>query len=133
MEHILNEAELKELHDEYFSIADKVRELEHRQREIDATICRNSCNIVASRFIPLEIGDKVRVTRQTYTGLEHKPIISTIEGFFNSFYLEGHPYTVDNGVGRVKLRINQIKKDGTRSCRFDELYAGSVTNIEKID
>lgn len=131
-EHILNEAEIKELRDEYFNIKDKIRELEKRTDEIDATIVRNSCNIVASRFIPLEFGDKIRVTYKVwrYPGY----VEEVKEGFFGNFYMEErHPYTVDNGVSMVRLRIYQIKKDGTRSQKSDYVFGGSIVNIEKVE
>lgn len=131
-EHILNKAEIKELRDEYFNIKEKIRELQKRTDEIDATIVRNSCNIVASRFIPLEFGDKIRVTCKVWT---LKGYIEDVkEGFFGNFYMdEAHPYTVDNGVSMVRLRIYQIKKDGTRSQRSDYVFGGSIANIEKVE
>jgi hypothetical protein len=132
-EHILNEAEIKELKDEYYAIKDKIRELEKRTDEIDATIVRNSCNIVASRFIPLEFGDKIRVTYKEWIGVSgYKDVV--LEGFFGNFYMEEkHPYTVDNGVGSVKLRTYQIKKDGTRSQKSDSVFVQNVVSIEKME
>ena len=131
-EHILNEAEIKELRDEYFNIKDKIRELEKRTDEIDATIVRNSCNIVASRFIPLEFGDKIRVTYKVWKFSGY--IEEVKEGFFGNFYMEErHPYTVDYGVSMVRLRIYQIKKDGTRSQKSDYVFGGSIVNIEKVE
>lgn len=129
--HIFNEAEKKELWDEYFAIADKVRELEARQSEIDHLMCQNACNVVASRFIPLELYDKIRVVRKTWTFNGYK--YETVEGFFGLFRREGHIYTADDGVGGVKLRLYQIKKDGTPSQRYDEIYGGSIESIEKVE
>lgn len=131
-EHILNEAEIQELKDEYYNIKDKIRELERRTDEIDATIVRNSCNIVASRFIPLKFGDKIRVTHKVW----HYPgyVNEVNEGFFGSFYMdERHPYTMDNGVSGVKIRLYQIKKDGTRSQRSDYVFAQNIVSIEKLE
>lgn len=132
-EHILNEAEIKELKDEYYNIKDKIRELERRTDEIDATIVQNSCNIVASRFIPLKFGDKIRVTYKEWVGMGgYKDVV--LEGFFGSFYMdERHPYTVDNGVSSVKIRLYQIKKDGTRSQRSDYVFAQNIVSIEKLE
>lgn len=132
-EHILNETEIKELKDEYYAIRDKIRELEKRTDEIDATIVRNSCNIVASRFIPLKFGDKIRVTYKEWIGISgYKDVV--LEGFFGNFYMEEkHPYTVDNGVGSVKLRTYQIKKDGTRSQKSDSVFVQNVVSIEKME
>ena len=129
--HIFNETEKKELWDEYFSIKDKIRELQQRNDEIDHLMCQNAINIVASRFIPLECYDKIRVTKKTWTfnGYKHE----TVEGFFGLFRREGHIYTADDGVGNVKLRLYQIKKDGTRSQRYDEYFAGSIESIEKVE
>lgn len=131
---MLNEIELKELHDEYFAISDKIREMQKRQTEIDNAINSNSKEIVASRFIPLEFGDKIRVTRKVMRGgLEITYDTYTYEGFFGSWVLDGHQYTEDDGLGRVKLRLYQIRKDGTRSVKFDEYFAGNIVNIEKME
>lgn len=133
-EHILNEAEIKELKDEYYAIKDKIRELEKRTDEIDATIVRNSCNIVAARFIPLEFGDKIRITKKVFRGYNMEDMIVQEEGIFGSFFLQDrHPYTEDNGVGRVQLRLYQIKKDGTRSQKSNTHWAGGIVSIEKVE
>ena len=131
-EHILNEAELKELWAEYYNIKDKIRELERRTDEIDATIVRNSCNIVASKYIPLKPGDKIRVTYKEWEWAKFET--KTKEGFFGSFFMEEkHPYTVDNGVGSVRLRLYQIKKDGTQSQKSDTIWNGTIVSIEKVE
>jgi len=132
MEHILNEIELKELHDEYYAIDDRIRQLEMRQYEIDHAICRNSCNIVASRFIPLELYDKIKVTKSTWCGYNRPEITTEMVGFFGLFRLEGHPYTADDGVHQVRLRLYQVKKDGTPSQRYEDIYGGSIVSIEKV-
>ena len=125
----MNETELKELWGEYYAIKDKIRELERRTDEIDATIVRNSCNIVASKYIPLKPGDKIRVTYKEWEYTTFKK-----EGFFGSFFMEEkHPYTVDNGVGSVRLRLYQIKKDGTQSQKFDTIWNGAIVSIEKVE
>ena len=129
--HIFNEAEKKELWDEYYAIHDKVRELEARQSEIDHLMCQNAINIVASRFIPLECYDKIRVTYKELGWGEYKT--NTKEGFFGLYRREGHIYTADDGVGSVKLRLYQIKKDGTRSLKYDEFWQGNIVNIEKVE
>ena len=131
-EHILNEAELKELKDEYYAIEEKIRSLKQRTDEIDAIIVRNSCNIVAGRFVPLKYGDKIRVTHKQWTFNGYKDVV--LEGFFGSFYMDNkHPYTADNGVGSVKLRIYQIKKDGTLSQKSTYVFAQSIVSIEKLE
>lgn len=126
---MFNEKELKELHDEYFAISDKIRELEHRQTEIDIAINNNTKERVASRFIPLEFGDKIKVTTKIYPNNK----TYEYEGFFGSWVLDGHQYSHNDGQGLVKLRLYQIKKDGTRSLKYDEFYNGSIESIEKID
>lgn len=133
MEKILTNEEIKALKDEYYATMDKIRGLEKRTDEIDATIVRNSCNIVASRFIPLKFGDKIRVTYKEWAGFRgYKDVV--LEGFFGSFYMdERHPYTADNGVSSVKIRLYQIKKDGTRSQRSDYVFAASIASIEKLE
>ena len=131
---MLSEFELEMLHKEYFDLCDKIREMEKKKMQIDSTINKDSKQKVASRFIPLEFGDKIRVTRQVYRGGFNISYDTHIhEGFFGSWVLDGHQYTEDNGEGRVKLRLYQVKKDGTRSQKYDEFYAGSITNIEKVE
>jgi hypothetical protein len=131
---MLNDIELKELHDEYFSISKTILKLEMRQMEIDHIINNNSKEKVASRFIPLEFGDKIRVTRKVMRGgIKLAYDITTHEGFFGSWVLDGHQYTKDDGVGSVKLRLYQIKKDGTRSQICDEFNANIITSIEKVE
>jgi hypothetical protein len=132
MEKILTDEEIKALKDEYYATKDKIRELEKRTGEIDATIVRNSCNIVASRFIPLKFGDKIRVTFKVWRYLGYETEVK--EGFFGSFYMDDrHPYTEDNGVYSVKLRLYQIKKDGTRSQKSDYVFASNIVSIEKLE
>ena len=131
-EHILNEAEILALRNEYYETKDKVLELTKHMDEIDATIVRNSCNIVANRFIPLKFGDKIRVTlkRCCYSGYETE----VKEGFFGSYYMdERHPYTEDNGVSAVKIWLYQIKKDGTRSQKTVGCWTRNIVSIEKLE
>ena len=131
---MLSEFELGMLHKEYFDLCDKIREMERKKTQIDLTINENSKQKVASRFIPLEFGDKIRVTKRVWVGgLSAKYETETREGFFGSWVLDGHQYTEDNGEGKVKLRLYQIKKDGTRSQKSNEFFAGSIINIEKVE
>ena len=131
MEHILNENEKKELWNEYYAINDKVRELQKRQDEIDHTIRQNSCNVVASRYIPLNYGDKIRIVKETsWMGRKETTIMV---GFFGSFHMDTRPYTVDDGVSMVKLRLYQVKKDGTQSQKSDDIWASNITYIEKVE
>lgn len=129
---MLTEKELKDLHEKYFKAGEQIRELENLRREIDLKINANSKEKVASRFIPLVFGNKIKVKTKTYVGINCDGIISEYEGFFGSWVLEGHQYTEDDGVGRVKLRLYSIKKDGTISLKFQEFFAGSVVSIEKL-
>ena len=132
MEKLLTQEEILALENEYYETKDKIRELTNRTDEIDAIIVRNSCNIVANRFIPLKFGDKIRVTRKTwcYSGYETE----VKEGFFGSYYMdERHPYTEDNGVSSVRIRLYQMKKDGTRSQKCNGYWAGDVVSIEKLE
>ena len=131
MGHIMNDAELKELHNEYHAISDRIRDLQARQAEIDNLINANSCEAVASRFIPLEDGDKVRITLSTFTGLNIPDFVAHHEGFFGGFHLAGHQYTEDYGEHRVFLRLYRMRKDGTPSSRCDDFLAARVTGIEK--
>ena len=127
---MFTEEELKALDKEYFDNCDKIRELENRNIQIDILINNNSKEKVASKFIPLEFGDKIMVASRCYVGKDGYRYDST-EGFFGSWVLDGHQYTVDNGEHKVKLRLYQIKKDGTRSLKYDEFYASNIVNIVK--
>lgn len=127
---MLTENEIKELHDEYYALSDKIREMESRQMEIDGTINNAVKEKVASRFIPLKFGDKIKVKVKYW----YKPDeITEHEGFFGSWVLDGHQYTVDGGAGRVRVRLYQIKKDGTRSERYNEYYANDIVDIVKME
>jgi dynactin complex subunit len=129
---MLTDNEIKELRKEYFNISDKIREMEQRQMEIDVTINNSVKEKVAGKFIPLEFGDKIRITKKEFNTWKDEYKFTNCEGFFGSWVLDGHQYTEDNGEGRVKLRLYQIKKDGTRSQKSDEIWVGHITNIEKI-
>ena len=132
MEKLLTQEEILALKNEYYETKDKIRELSNRTDEIDAIIVRNSCNIVARRYIPLEFGDKIRVTYKVFRYLQYETEVK--EGFFGSYYMdERHPYTEDNGVSSVKLRLYQIKKDGTRSQKTDDCWTGNIVSIEKLE
>ena len=132
MEKLLTQEEILALKNEYYETKEQIRELSHRTDEIDAIIVRNSCNIVANRFIPLEFGDKIRVTYQVFRHLHYETEVK--EGFFGSYYMdERHPYTEDNGVSSVKIRLYQIKKDGTRSQKTDDCWTGNIVSIEKME
>ena len=132
MEKLLTREEILALKNEYYETKDQIRELSKRTDEIDAIIVQNSCNIVANRFIPLEFGDKIRVTYKVFRHLQYETEVK--EGFFGSYYMdERHPYTEDNGVHSVKIRLYQIKKDGTRSQRTDDCWTGNIVSIEKME
>ena len=126
----MTEEDLKALDKEYFENCNKVRELENRNAQIDMLINNNSKEKVASKFIPLEFGDKIMVASRCYVG-KAEYLYDSKEGFFGGWQLEGHQYTVDDGEHRVKLRLYQIKKDGTRSQKYDEFYQSSIVNIVK--
>ena len=134
MEKLLTQEEILALKNEYYETKDKIRELSNRTDEIDAIIVQNSCNIVANRFIPLEFGDKIRITKKIFRGYNMEDMIVQEEGIFGSFFLQDrHPYTEDNGVGSVQLRLYQIKKDGTRSQKSNTHWAGGIVSIEKME
>ena len=132
MEKLLTQEEILALENEYYETKDKIRELSRRTDEIDGIIVQNSCNIVANRFIPLEFGDKIRVTRKVWKFSGYVEEVK--EGCFGSYYMdEMHPYTEDNGVSSVKIRLYQIKKDGTRSQKTDDCWTGNIVSIEKME
>ena len=132
MEKLLTQEEILALENEYYETKDKIRELSRRTDEIDGIIVQNSCNIVANRFIPREFGDKIRVTRKVWKFSGYVEEVK--EGFFGSYYMdERHPYTEDNGVSSVKIRLYQIKKDGTRSQKTDDCWTGNIVSIEKME
>jgi hypothetical protein len=72
------------------------------------------------------------VTYNVFRYLQYETEVK--EGFFGSYYMdERHPYTEDNGVSSVKLRLYQIKKDGTRSQKTDDCWTGNIVSIEKLE
>ena len=133
MEHILNPAELEELRKEYEEINERIRKLKIRKNEIDNTIAHNACNVVAGRFIPLEFGDRIRVTKSVYSDWFDRPdSVVEMEGFFGCFHLEdAHIYFPSNEINGVRLRLYQIRKNGTRSEKCDEILCRHIIKIEK--
>lgn len=129
---MLNDIELKELHDEYWAIADRIHKLEMRQYEIDATLNHNACEVVASRFPHFEFGDKIRVTIKKWNFNGETTEVK--EGFYGRFFLDGHQIVEIASLPKlVHLRLRQVKKDGTMSQKYDDLSSTSIVSIEKVE
>lgn len=130
---MITKKEVRELQREFFSIYEKIKELEERQKEIDKAVNNYAIDRVASRYTPINPGDKIRVSIQS--DYRHRPWTGTFEGIFGSWELEGHQYWERDrdGMNNVNLLLHQRNKDGSMSKRYEEFCAYNITNIEKVE
>lgn len=128
-----NENEVKSLHEEFVALNKKINEEQHRMYEIDAIIAHQIEEKVASRFIPLERGDKIRVQVNTFMGKKQPTEISTYVGLFGEFRMCGYNILADDmGESRILLFLYKPNSDGTMSTKYDSFPIGDIVNIEKI-
>lgn len=135
IEHILNENELNEAYDEIKSINEKISSLKDRKDEINNILIQNAINKAKTQFPGVEYGDKVKVVRRIYDEKARGVISAPIIGFMGEYFIDSR-YVYGDIYDRVKeLRLNlyQIKKDGTRSLKKDEIYIRNLVSIEKVE
>ena len=135
IEHILNENELNEAYDEIRSIDEKISSLKDRKDEINNILIRHAINKAKTQFPGIEYGDKVKVVRRIYDekarGVISAPIIGFMgEYFIDSWYVYGDFYDY---AKELRLNLYQIKKDGTRSFKKDDIYFRDIVSIEKVE
>ena len=136
IEHILNENELKEAYAEITSINEKISSLKDRKGEINNMLVQNAIGKAKSRFPGIEFGDKVKVVRRTWDRNAQEVIATPIIGFMGEYFIDNRYVPWGDFYDRTKeLRLNlyQIKKDGTRSLKKEEIYIRNLVSIEKVE
>lgn len=134
IEHILNENELNEAYDEIKSINEKISSLKDRKGEINNILIQSAIDKAKIKFPGIEFGDKVKVIRRTYDPKNPDATTAIIgymgEYFINPCYVYGDFY---DRIKELSLNLYQIKKDGTRSLKKDEIYFRNIVSIEKVE
>ena len=134
IEHILNENELHEAYDEIKSINEKISSLKDRKGEINKILEQSASNKAKARFPGIEFGDKVKVIRRTYDP-KNPDATTTIIGYMGEYFIDSR-YVYGDFYDRTKeleLNLYQIKKDGTRSLKKEEIYIRNLVSIEKVE
>ena len=133
MEHILTDNEINEAFEEIKSIDAKIRELDKRRNEVNQMLTQNAIAVARSKFPGIEWGDKVEVTREVYS-YNNPGATKTYIGFMGRFFLDHYYTTFDkNREQYLWLELYQIKKDGTRSQRKDDIRFSSIVSIKKVE
>ena len=133
-EHILNENELHEAYDEIKSINEKISSLKDRKNEIDKMLEQSASNKAKARFPGIEFGDKVKVVRRTYDP-KNPDATTTIIGYMGNYFIDRR-FVFDDFYDRNKVimfELFQVKKDGTRSLKKDDIYFRDIVSIEKVE
>lgn len=135
LEHILNENELKEAYDEIKSINEKISSLKDRKGEINNMLIRSAIGKAKAQFPGIEFGDKVKVVRRIWDRNAQEIIAAPIIGFMGEYFIDAR-YVCSDFYDRNKelgLNLYQIKKDGTRSLKKEEIYIRNLVSIEKVE
>ena len=135
LEHILNENELNEAYDEIKSINEKISSLKDRKGEINNMLIQSAIGKAKAQFPGIEFGDKVKVVRHIWDRNAQGIIAAPIIGFMGEYFIDSR-YVYGDFYDRTKeLRLNlyQIKKDGTRSLKKEEIYVRNLVSIEKVE
>lgn len=134
IEHILNENELNEAYDEIKSINEKISSLKDRKSEIDKMLEQSASNKAKARFPGIEFGDKVKVIRRTYNP-KNPDATTAIIGYMGNYFIDRR-FVFDDFYDRnrvIMFELFQVKKDGTRSLKKDDIYFRDIVSIEKVE
>ena len=134
LEHILNENELNEAYGEIKSINEKISSLKDRKNEIDKILEQSASNKAKARFPGIEFGDKVKVVRRTYDP-KNPDATTAIIGYMGNYFIDRR-FVFDDFYDRNKVimfELFQVKKDGTRSLKKDDIYFRDIVSIEKVE
>lgn len=134
IEHILNENELNEAYDEIKSINEKISSLKDRKSEIDKMLEQSADNKAKARFPGIEFGDKVKVIRRTYDP-KNPDATTAIIGYMGNYFIDRR-FVFDDFYDRnrvIMFELFQVKKDGTRSLKKDDIYFRDIVSIEKVE
>ena len=135
IEHILNENELHEAYDEIKSINEKISSLKDRKGEINNMLIQSAIGKAKAQFPGIEFGDKVKVVRHIWDRSAQGIVATPVIGYMGEYFIDGR-YVYGDFYDRSKeLRLNlyQIKKDGTRSLKKDEIHFRNIVSIEKVE
>lgn len=135
LEHILNENELHEAYDEIKSINEKISSLKDRKGEINNILIQSAIGKAKIKFPGVEFGDKVKVVRYVWDRNTQGVVATPIIGFMGEYFIDNR-YIYSDFYDRAKelsLNLYQIKKDGTRSLKKDEIYIHNIVSIEKVE
>lgn len=134
IEHILNENELNEAYDEIKSINEKISSLKDRKNEIDKMLAQSACNKAKAQFPSIEFGDKVKVVRRIYDR-QNPDATTAIIGYMGNYFIDRR-FVFDDFYDRnrvIMFELFQVKKDGTRSLKKDDMYFRDIVSIEKVE
>lgn len=132
-EHILNENELNEAYAEIKSINEKINDLNKRKGEISQMLVQSAINKAKSRFPGVESGDKVKVVRKVYDW-KNPNATETVIRYMGGYFLNRYAYSdYSDYDSRIMLELYQVKKDGTRSLKKDEMHISGIISIEKVE
>lgn len=138
MGRILTKEELNSLENDYYKTHEEIDKLKTRLFEINKQVVESIIAEAESRFIPLEIGDKIRVTVKAYIpsyGNRKESETEVYEGFYDGFKASEFPDRIlhyEQAHHFTYLRVAKIKKDGTMSKIHDDFNIGLIVSIEKI-
>ena len=134
IEHILSENELHEAYDEIKSINEKISSLKDRKGEINNMLEQSASNKAKARFPGIEFGDKVKVVRRIYDR-QNPDATTVIIGYMGNYFIDRR-FVFDDFYDRNKVimfELFQVKKDGTRSLKKDDIYFRDIVSIEKVE
>ena len=134
IEHILSENELNEAYDEIKSINEKISSLKDRKGEINNMLEQSASNKAKARFPGIEFGDKVKVVRRIYDR-QNPDATTAIIGYMGNYFIDRR-FVFDDFYDRNKVimfELFQVKKDGTRSLKKDDIYFRDIVSIEKVE
>ena len=134
MEHILNETETKELYNELKSINEEINSLDKRSDEIKQVIIQSVVGKEKAKYPGIEFGDKVRVVRKKWS-FNNPDATEEVVGFMGNFFVKyfSYAYFSNDILPSVYMELYQVKKDGSRSQRKDEMTLSAIVSIEKIE
>ena len=139
MGRILTKEELKSLEDYYLDTYEEIDKLKTQLFEINKQVVESIIAEAESRFIPLETGNKIRVTVKAYVpsyGNRQESETEVHEGFYDGFAVSTFPDRILHYAHADKftyLHLSQIKKDGTASKIHDDFNICRIVSIEKVE
>ena len=132
-EHILNESELTEAYEQLSAVDDKIAELKTRKSEISQMITASAIAKVKAKYPGIEFGDKVEVEYSVYDW-KNPNATKTVVGFMGRFFIPRYFFEYDRQrENYIRLELYQVKKDGTKSLKKDEIGVTRIISIKKVE